>query len=416
MGCVSSIHLRSCENPANDFNSQGLKETISDEGAALIQSKQNQSWKIFNLDGNEDSYQIIYVFPMLNCKISRLILSFYYWGTKNMIQSPTTTPSSSTTTNTNHPKLFLELLTLKEDEEPFLYELSLNSLTTNPQLAEVDIRVNDFPSLVHADTGSLIRLKAILPPIVNKYFVISGFSSTMYPLVPDTPVARLSFEEFLDKRQDYQTLEIKSYRTWYLHSCRHIVGWMNTLPLTHCPDAVEVRMTTELILDPNASTMSLRSSRSTYYRFDLELLRGHLTVCSIPFINNTPQLSYLRISRESSDPLVLKFFQSFEVGDRIQIARFQSGPPSVVVKVSSFSLKLISMDIYPFCDSYNVAKAEALRPIVRDSQKAEIFCDPYDTEHFKNKVKGALGDMHTGSNDMEDNKEDNEEEEVTVKQ
>ncbi len=378
MGCTSTKLVSYCENPATDYNCRGIQETLSSDGSVQVRSSAWRTWYASNQQGHH-SDKVLFTFPMLNSKLSRVVLMFSY--------------SAMGVIEREEPRLFLESVSVSGGEVA-AQEITLAPATANPQTVQLMMEASNTPMIANAQPGDIIRLKVLLP--LGELYLINVYrlNATLFPLVSGVPAARLSFEEFVERRLDMHTFEIQSYRTWYLRHLPALVGFMNTPPLLHCPQAIEVKMEVNVMKDLRVSAPSNLACFT--YLFELQMVEGNKSFASIPLLANLPGTTTIsfRITNEMRDPRIKRFFQVFRRGYQIQVARdvhhFAGRCRTHLVRVTAFSLKLQSTDNSPFAHVlYHLSKRDALTVLRRrgnhnhsDGDKAfHRSDDPYDNEN-----------------------------------
>eukprot|EP01040_Poterioochromonas_malhamensis_P012827 gene12827-14054_t len=284
-------------------------------------------------------------------------------------------------------------------------EITLAPVTAIPQTVQLTMEALNTPMIANALPGDIFRLKVLLPLGELYFFNVYWLTATLFPLVLGVPAARLPFEEFVERRPNMHTLEIQSYRTWYLRHMPTLVGFMNTPPLLHCPQAIEVKMEIHVMKDPRVNAPSNLACFT--YLFELQMIEGNKSFASIPLLSNLPGTTKInfRITNEMRDPRIKRFFQVFRRGYQIQVARdvhhFAGRCWTHLVRVTAFSLKLLSSDDSPFAQVlYHLSKRDALTVLRRrenhnHSDEDEAFhCshDPYDSENYMRGHNGGDGD------------------------
>lgn len=386
MGCTSTKFIRYCENPAVGYNVRGIQETLSPDGFVQVQSPPYRHWRGSNKNGHPD--KVIITFPMLNSKVSRLVIIFSYFAT-----GVTYTPGRE------EPRLSLE--SISPNGQITIQEITLMPVTTQPQVVQLTMEASSIPIIANAQPGDIFRLKVVLP-LGKMVFHVSGLNATLFPLVLGVPVARLSFEEFVEIRSGMHTFEIKSYRTWYLRHKLALVGFMNTPPLLHCPQTIEVNMKVDTMKDPRVEAPS--NLGSFRYRFELQMVKGSKSFASIPLLSNQSETINLRITDDMTDPKIKRFFQVFRPGYQIQITRnvhhYAGRLRTHLVRVTGFSLKLQSPNNSPFVSLlYHLSKRDALTVLRRENNNGtdedeafNYYYDPYDYDNCATSNGGDTGD------------------------
>lgn len=392
MGCISTKRISYCENPATGYDFRGVQETLSADGSVQVRSSAWRTWHASNQRGHHPDKEL-FTFPMLNSKLSRVVLLFSY--------------SAIGVIEREEPRLFLESVSVSASGGPIAaQEITLAPMTAIPQTVQLTMEALNTPMIANALPGDIFRLKVLLPLGELYFFNVYWLTATLFPLVLGVPAARLPFEEFVERRPNMHTFEIQSYRTWYLRHMPTLVGFTNTPPLLHCPQAIEVKMEVHVMKDPRVNAPSNLACFT--YLFELQMIEGNKSFASIPLLSNLPGTTKInfRITNEMRDPRIKRFFQVFRRGYQIQVARdvhhFAGRCWTHLVRVTAFSLKLLSSDDSPFAQVlYHLSKRDALTVLRRrenhnHSDEDEAFhCsrDLYDSENY---MRGNGGDGDDG--------------------
>ncbi len=372
--CCSETYVRYCENSVSTYNSKEIQEILSPDGSVQVLSRPNRTWKGSNRYGQSE--KIVISFPMLNSKISRIILSFSYF-VKGVI----------TKYGPEEPNLYLEVLSLTGEISS--QEIALSAIKSQSHTMNLQMEASDTPIIANAEPGDIFRLKVSLPRN-NKIFIVKDLIATFFPQTVGVPAVRLSFEEFVEMQPGRQIYEIKSYRAWYLRHKLSILGWVNTPPLLHCPQSIEVSMKVDVMKDPRVNGVS--NLDNLRYRFELQMVHDRKVIASIPLLSNSAATVNFHVTNDSIDAKIRNLFQVFRPGYQIQIAReiyyIAGSSKTHLVRVTCFSLKLQSSNNSPFANTFShLSKAEALHVFPRttdplnEEEAVSFYYDPYTSNN-----------------------------------
>lgn len=365
MGCTaSSSSSPHCEYPASGFNPNGVQETL-DFHQFHVQAIPDRSCK-WRAPSDNEIHLILYTFPMLHTRLSALTLAF----TAESIDSSLPKPS-----------LYLEIINIQHDVKK--YSIAELSCSENNLPRKYGFSWKQHEMVEDARPGDILRLRCHLKG--GQRCKIRNLIAEMQGLEDGIPIVRLPFEEILDVKENRQTLEMRSYRSWYFRERGGVsVGWVNSPVIKSRPDSIELTFdVTALPTSRSLKSESTTSETSSYgeYSFSLSLIRQGRVVTSCVIVQGiheileregSVQSIHFHVDERSENSRARRLITSFAPGDVYQIDRRIAGE-KLTVKVTKFSLLITSRAMTPICGRlYHQVLLSYLKPIVASNPSSEL--------------------------------------------
>lgn len=367
MGCTaSSSSSPHCEYPASGYNPNGVQETL-DFHQFHVQAIPDRSCK-WRAPSDNDIDPILYTFPMLHTRLSALTLAF---------------SAESIDPSLPKPALYLEIINIQHDVKK--YSIAELSCSENNLPRKYGFSWKQHEMVEDARPGDILRLRCHLKG--GQRCKIRNLIAEMQGLEDGIPIVRLPFEEILDVKENRQTLEMRSYRSWYFRERGGVsVGWVNSPVIKSRPDSIE--LTLDVTTLPTSRSLKSESTisentNSSYgeYSFSLSLIRQGRVVTSCVIVQGiheileregSVQSIHFHVDERSENSRARRLITSFAPGDVYQIDRKIAGE-KLTVKVTKFSLLITSRAMTPICGRlYHQVLLSYLKPIVASNPSSEL--------------------------------------------
>jgi hypothetical protein len=255
------------------------------------------------------------------------------------------------------PELYLEKISLVIPNAPKKSKLLLSN-SDEFQVMQCDLNTTN-PLIREAEPGDIFRFKCVIPSGSQGQVDLRNIYLFIPSVLSGIPPVRLSFEEFVERKSNVQTLEMRSWRSWMIQPEKR--GWMNTTHLTAKPCTIVLDMDVELcpVTAPTVQ-QSFSGSETEENSIILQLIRGikRAVIASVVVFNSKSLISmnekmkhiHFEIELYKStlgESNAMKLLTLFREGDYYQIETRQFHC-QITMKISQFRLTITSRESIGF--------------------------------------------------------------------